>query len=112
MNERDARRKLLLLKGTLYRVDIIQARQSLSEAASSNAIAVTVAGLLKSVIASNRAALITTALPLLLGRGRLRRYARRALLAAGGVAAAWAVISRRKGDAGEGSTESTPIDIQ
>ena len=97
MNERDARRKLLLLQGALYRVEIMHAKQSLRESASGNALAAAVPGLLKSLIANKGPALVTTVLPLLLGRGRLRRYARRALLAAGGVAAAWAVFSRRKG---------------
>ena len=109
MNERDARRKLLLLQGTLYRVEIMHAKQSLREAASGNALAAAVPGLLKSLIANKGTALVTTVLPLLLGRGRLLRYARRALLAAGGVAAAWAVISRRKGADDQETTDSASV---
>ena len=105
MNERDARRKLLLLKGTLYRVEILQARHTLQEAASGNVFTGAVAGLLKSALANNRAALVTTVLPLLLGQRRWRRYARRALLAASGVAAAWAVFSRGKGADEDGTTD-------
>ena len=65
MNERDARRKLLLLQGTLYRLEIMHAKQSLREASSGNALAAAVPGLLKSIIANKGAALVTTVLPLL-----------------------------------------------
>lgn len=105
MSDRDARRKLLLLKGTLHRLEILQARHTLRDAASRNVLADRVPGLLKTVLANNRAALLTTVLPLLLGQGRLRRFARRALLAAGGVAAAWALFKNTKGAA----TEDTDV---
>ena len=101
MSDRDARRKILLLKGTLHRLEIMQARHTLHEAARRNVLADRLPGLLKSLLANNRAALLTTVLPLLFGGGRLRRIARRALLAAGGVAAAWAMLRRGNGDAAD-----------
>ncbi len=104
MNDRDARRKILLLKGTLYRLEILQARHTLREAASRNVLADRLPGLLKSLLANNRAALLTTVLPMLVGGGRLRRIARRALLAAGGVVAAWVALRRGRGDAGGDAT--------
>lgn len=98
MSERDARRKILLLQGTLHRIEIMQARQNFQQAASRNVLTEQVPGLLKSLLANNRASLLTTVLPLLFGRGRWRRFARRALLAGGGIATAWAVLRRlRKG---------------
>ncbi len=103
MSDRDARRKILLLKGTLYRLEILQARHTLREAAGSNIVTGSLPALLKSVLANNRAALLTTVLPLLFGPGRWRRQVRRVLLAAGGMAAAWAVLKRGKGAAGDAS---------
>lgn len=96
MSDRNARRKILLLKGTLYRLEIMHARHALQNAAGRNMLASMVPELLKSAISNNRAALLTTVLTLLLGRGRWRRYVRRALLAAGGMAAAWSMFRRRK----------------
>lgn len=96
MSDREARRKILLLKGTLYRLEIMQARQALQNAASRNTIIESVPGLLKAALSKQGVGLITTLLPLLLGRGRWRRYARRALLAAGGVVAAWSMLRRSK----------------
>ena len=106
MSDRDARRKILLLKATLYRLEIMQARHTLQNAAARNMLAARVPELLKSALSNHRAALLTTVLPLLLGRGRWRRYARRALLAAGGVAAAWAMLRRGKDGADDGPSAS------
>jgi hypothetical protein len=96
MSDREARRKILLLKGTLYRLEIMQARQTLQNAASRNSLIESVPGLIKAALSKQGAGLITTLLPLLLGRGRWRRYVRRTLLAAGGVMAAWRMFSRDK----------------
>ena len=100
MSDRGARRKLLLLNGALYRLEISQARYALRQAASRKIIADRLPGLLKSVLNNNRAAILSTVVPLLFGGGRLRRYARRALLAAGGLAAAWALLTRERGGTG------------
>ena len=94
MSDREARRKILLLKGTLYRLEIMQARHSLQSAASRNGFMASVPGILKSALSSHGGKLMTAALPVLLGRGRWRRYARRAMLAAGGVVAAWSLFKR------------------
>ncbi len=96
MSERDARRKILLLKGTLYRLEILQARHTLRGAGSGKVLVGALPGLLKSVWTRHRSALLTTVLPCLLGRGRLGRLARRMLLAAGGVTAFWSWLNRAK----------------
>jgi len=96
MNDREARRKILLLKGTLYRLEIMQAKQALQNASGRTLITESVSGLFKSALSNQGGKLITVLLPLLLGQGRWRRYARRALLAAGGVMAAWRMLNRDK----------------
>ncbi len=96
MSDREARRKILLLKGTLYRLEIMQARQTIQNAVSGNFIAESLPGIFKSALSNQGGKLITALLPLLLGQGRWRRYARRALLAAGGVVAAWRMLHRDK----------------
>jgi hypothetical protein len=101
MSEREARRKLLLLKGALYRLEISQARHSLREEVSRKIITDRLPGVLKSVLNNNRAAILSTVVPLLFGGGRLRRYARRALLAAGGLAAAWSLLKRLRSGAAD-----------
>ena len=104
MSDREARRKILLLKGTLYRLEIMQARQTLQNAASRKLVAESVPGLFKSALSNQGGKLIMMLLPLLLGQGRWRRYARRALLAAGGVMAAWRLLNRHK----RGAADDTP----
>ncbi len=106
MSDRDARRKLLLLKGTLYRLEILHARHALHTAASGHTVD-RLPGLLKALLANNRTALLTAVLPLLLGQGRLRRIARRVLLAAGGLAAAWAMLTRGRASAEEDKADPT-----
>jgi hypothetical protein len=98
MSERDARRKILLLKGTLYRLEILRAKQTLRDAADSQLLIRGLPGMLKSLLSKHRVALLTSVLPSLLGRGRLARMIRRAVLAAGGVTAAWAWLNRGKGN--------------
>ncbi len=97
MSERDARRKILLLKGTLYRLEILQARHTLRGAASGKALMGALPGLLKSVWTRHRSVLLSTVLPYALGRSRPGRLARRVLLAAGGLTAVWAWLQRGKG---------------
>ena len=93
--ERHARRKLLLLQGALYRLEIIQARVALKEAAKPKAVGGQLFGLLKLVLAHKRMSLVATAVPWLFGRVRGSRLLRPALFALGAAAAAWLFLRRR-----------------
>lgn len=86
--EREARRKLLLLQGALYRLEIVEARAALREASKPFATAKRLAGLLTFALSHKRMAFISAVVPRLLARGCSRRLARYALLIAG----AWAVV--------------------
>ena len=93
--EREARLKLLLLQGALYRLEISEARSALRQAAQPRAILGQVFGLLKFVLKHKRMSLIATVVPWLFRGGRGRRLLRRALLAAGVAASAWVLLKRR-----------------
>ena len=86
--EREARRKLLLLQGALYRLEIVEARAAYCEASKPFARARRLAGLLTFALSHKRMAFISAFVPRLLARGPSRPLARYALLIAG----AWAVV--------------------
>jgi len=75
--ERDARRKLLMLQGALYRLEIIQARVALRDAAKPKAVGGQLFGLLKFVLARfvcacggrSRLAIFAAPTPLGIGAG-------------------------------------------
>jgi hypothetical protein len=93
--ERDARRKLLMLQGALCRLEIIQARVALKDAAEPKAVGGQLFGLLKFVLAHKRMSLVATVVPWLFGRARGSRFLKPALFALGAAAAAWLFLRRR-----------------
>jgi hypothetical protein len=93
--ERDARLKLLLLQGALYRLEIIQARSTLKDAAKPRALVGQVFELLKFLLAHKRISLIATAVPWVFGRSRVSRLLRRGLLTLGSAGLAWLFLRRR-----------------
>jgi hypothetical protein len=95
-SERDARRKLLMLQGALYRLEIIQARVALKDAAKPAAVGGQLFGLLKFVLAHKRMSLVATVVPWLFGRARRSRLVKPALYALGAAGAAWMFLRRRK----------------
>ena len=93
--EREARCKLLMLQGALYRLEIIQARVALKEAAKPKAVGGQLFGLLKFVLAHKRMSIFATVVPWLFGRARGSRLLKPALLALAAAAAAWVFLRQR-----------------
>lgn len=94
--ERDARRKLLMLQGALYRLEITQTRAAMKDAANPKAIGGQLFGLLRFVLAHKRVSLIATVVPWLFGRVRDSRLVKPALFALAAAGAAWMFLRRRK----------------
>lgn len=90
---REQKKKLLLAEGALYRFDCRHARRAIMDELGSITHSAP-AGMLRAVSGRGLLSLAATALPLLLGAGRVARWLKRGALVAGGVAAAWSAISR------------------
>ncbi len=91
---RAARKKLLLLEGTLHRLEILEAKQALRSGVANSYIGRHLPGALAILLQNKGSALLTTVLPLLLGGSRLSRIARRATLALGAGAALLGLLNR------------------
>jgi len=100
---RAARKKLLLLEGTLHRLELMQARESLVGAAANSVIGRGLPGLLSFLLRHKAGALLASALPLLVGGSRLSRIVRRGAVLLGAGAALLGLFSRYRegGPAGE-----------
>jgi hypothetical protein len=94
--EREARRKLLILQGALYRLEITQTRAALRDAANPKAVGGQLFGLLKFALTHKRMSLVATAVPWLLGRARGSRLVKPALFALAAAGVAWLFLRRRK----------------
>ena len=90
---REQRKKLLLAQGALHRFECMQARRAIADELGSLAHTGPT-GMLRAVSGRSVTSLLLTALPLVLGAGRVARLLKRGMLVAGGVAAAWSAISR------------------
>lgn len=86
--ERDARLKILLLQGALYRLEIVQAKTKLYEVSTSFVMARRLLGLMTFALSHKRMAFISTMMLRLLRRKHRSHFGRYALLIAG----AWAVV--------------------
>ncbi len=103
---RAARKKLLLLEGTLHRLEFLQARESLlGPAGVRSALGRGLPGVLAFLLRHRAGALLAGALPLLVGGSRLSRIVRRGAWLFGAGAALFGMLSRRQpaGSAGESS---------
>lgn len=101
---REQKKKLLLAEGALHRFECVQARRALADELGSMARGGP-ANVLRAVSGRTLLSVAATALPLVLGAGRVARLLKRAMLVAGGVAAAWSAISRwREQTAEQGGT--------
>lgn len=109
---REARKKLLLLEAQLHRLDLMQARQAWRAASRDGLLGATLPAALGAGLKTQGGRLLLTALPLLLRGGTLGRWARRALLLAGGGAAAYSVFSRwlHRDEAGVTGDHPDPTD--
>ncbi len=91
---REARKKLLLLQGTLYRLEILEAKAVLRNGMANSVVGRRLPGLLSFLFQHKGSALLTSALPLLLGAGRVSRIVRRGALVAGAGAALMGLLKR------------------
>ncbi len=97
---REQRKKLLLAEGTLQRFECVQARRAIGDELGHIAQGGP-AGVLRAVGGRGLLSLAATALPLVLGAGRVSRLIKRGMLVAGGVAAAWSAISKWRGQSAQ-----------
>ncbi len=103
---REQEKKLLLAEGALHRFECVQARRAIADELGSLAH-IGPTSVLRAVSGRSWLSLAATALPLVLGAGRVARLLKRGMLVAGGIAAAWSAISRwREQDAQDG--DKTP----
>ncbi len=106
---REQRKKLLLAEGTLQRFECVQARRAIGEELG-NLTHGGPAGMLRAFGGRGLLSLAATALPLVLGAGRVARLIKRGMLVAGGVAAAWSAISKwREQSAQEGGSPDDKV---
>lgn len=113
--QRAAHKKLLLLKGTLHRLEILQAQASLRSATVDSVVGQRLPGLLAFLSQHKVGAMLTTLLPLLAGARKLSRLVRRAtFLLSAGAALAGLLRSASRGraakaeQAGETDKAATP----
>jgi hypothetical protein len=90
---REQKKKLLLAEGALYRFECMQARRAIVDELGNIAHSGPT-GMLRAVSGRSLLSLAATAVPLLLGAGRVARLLKRGMLVAGGIVAAWSAISR------------------
>jgi hypothetical protein len=97
---RGARKKLLLLQGTLYRLEILEAKAVLRNGVANSIVGRRLPGILSFLFQHKGSALLTSVLPLLLGAGRVSRIVRNGALVAGAAAALMGLLKRwSRGDA-------------
>ena len=89
---REQKKKLLLAEGALHRFECVQAQRAIADELAGITHGGP-AGVLRAVGGKGLLSLAATALPLVLGAGRVARLLKRGMLIAGGVAAAWSAIS-------------------
>ena len=89
---REQKKKLLLAEGALHRFECLQAQRAIADELAGLAHSGP-AGVVRAVGGKGLLSMVATALPLILGAGRVARLLKRGMLIAGGVAAAWSAIS-------------------
>ena len=93
---RTARKKLLLLEGTLQRLEILEAKDTLRRGVAGSVIGQHLPGLLSFIFEHRVGALLAGMLPLLVGAGRAARIARRGTLLLGAATALLGWLRRRR----------------
>lgn len=93
---RAARKKLLLLEGALYRLEILEAKDALRTGVTHSFIGQRLPGLLSFLFEHKAGALLTSALPWLLGTGRVSRIVRRGALLLSAVVGLLGLPGRRR----------------
>jgi hypothetical protein len=96
--DRDAKLKLLVLQGALYRVEVVEAKIALCDSSKSSATTRRLFSFLKFALEHRQLTLIGAVLPRLLGQVRSSRFAGRMLLILGSSLAAWWLLRRQSED--------------
>ena len=95
--DREQRKKLLLLQGAMHRLALSQARAGLKNSLRANALLGLIKpGAISTLAIDNMLPLLGTALPLIVGKGRLSQWLRRALVAAGAGSLVFGLFRRRR----------------
>lgn len=96
--DRDAKLKLLVLQGALYRVEVVEAKIALCDSSKASAMTKRLFSLVKFALEHRQLTLIGAVLPRLLGRLRSSRFAGRMLLILGSSLTAWWLLRRQSED--------------
>ena len=96
--DRDAKLKLLVLQGALYRVEVVEAKIALCDSSKPSAMTSQLFSLVKFALEHRQLTLISAVLPRLLGRVRSSRFAGRMLLIVGSSLILWWLMRRRSED--------------
>lgn len=93
---RAVRKKLLLLQGTLHRLEILDAKTALRSGVTNSFVGQRLPGVISFLVEHKASALLTSLLPLVFGAGSVSRLVRRGSLAVGIGAALLGLLKRRK----------------
>ncbi len=93
---RAVRKKLLLLQGTLHRLEILDAKTALRSGVTNSFVGQRLPGVISFLLQHKASALLTSLLPLVFGAGSVSRLVRRGSLAVGIGAALLGLFKRRK----------------
>lgn len=105
---RAVRKKLLLLQGTLHRLEILDAKAALRSGVTNSFVGQRLPGVISFLLQHKASALLTSLLPLVFGAGSVSRFVRRGSLAVGIGAALLGLFKRRKrSDTAMDADEST-----
>lgn len=96
--DRDAKLKLLVLQGALYRVEVVKAKIALCDSSKPSATTRRLFNLVTFALEHRRLTLIGAVLPRLLGRVQSSRFAGRMLLIVGSSLILWWLMRRRSED--------------
>lgn len=91
---RAVRKKLLLLEGSLHRLEILEAKEALRSGVVNSVVGQRLPGVLGLLFQHKTGALLASLLPLLIGAGRVARVARRGTLVLGAGAALLGLFKR------------------
>jgi hypothetical protein len=96
--DRDAKLKLLVLQGALYRVQVVEAKIALCDSSKSSSMTSQLFSLVKFALEHRRLTLIGAVLPRLLSQVRSSRFAGGMLLIVGSSLTAWWLLRRQSED--------------
>lgn len=93
---RDDKKKLLIVQGMVHRLEIAHGLDQLKSQTRPAAFLSKLPSVIKLIMASNAVPLLSTVVPLVLGKNKVARLVRRVVLIVGGGAALTAIMQRWK----------------